>query len=454
MYLLVLLLLWVLCAGVTCCWQDKGSGAAECVSIWRAVPPPGYVALGCVAVASYVSKPVIEQFRCVHSAAVSPSTYTHCAWTDALSGAASPVSMWAVSNASRTFVASTSYARPNASLAVCLSKGEARSYVASSSVLAWLVRLFGEIDVAVGSRSPFAFLRPRLFRPELVCGLVQLVKGAKQRVKAKFTRLLACVLLRAGDDVALNPWSRCELTRLRDTMELMHARQSRQDRGFSPMLQALVELFVGVAVLCDRLGISARESSLADDVRPVCTTEWFVRLMQGVRVMQALSERKQLPDSFVVAEDTFARLIAMDESVIVESHHGYHPAAVMTGVVSVPGAVRLLVTFDTQCSVEPSHALVFKRSESSRDVLGAFAAGFGSYVRPLSVDGNSLWYTFPGAPPASAWAFEADTHGAFKLADGRCTATVVKNKVCPSVLRVRAGMHTRMPCAGVVFNSG
>jgi hypothetical protein len=408
--------------------QDKGSGAAECVSLWRAVPPAGYCALGCVAVASYVSKPVIEQFRCVHASVVAPSVYSHCAWTDALSGAASPVSVWAVSNAARTFVASTSYARPNAALALSLGRGEARPDVASPSVLAWLIQLFVELEREVGPRTSFAALRPRLFRGELVCGLLQLVKTVKQRMKVGFIRQLASVVLRAGDASVLCPWARSELARLRDVMEHMHTRQAREGRGFSSVLQALVELFSSVAVLCGRLGCTEAEAAQPDHSRGLCTEEWFERLVEGVRVMQALSNRSRLPDSFLVAEDAFARLIAMDEAVVVESQHPYFPRSVMSGCVLVPGALRLLLKFDARCSVDASQALLLKPTEASRDVLGAYSSEFGSYARALTVEGGCVYYNFPGAMPPSTWTFEGDTHGAFKLSDARRTATVTKNK--------------------------
>ena len=50
--------------GYSLVWRDTGSGATERVTLWAPTPPPGFAALGCLAVAGD-AQPEVDAVRCV-----------------------------------------------------------------------------------------------------------------------------------------------------------------------------------------------------------------------------------------------------------------------------------------------------------------------------------------------------------------------------------------------------
>jgi len=70
-------------------WSDKGSGAKMDCSVWRMIPPANYVSLGFVVQAGY-SKPDISNYRCVHKDyVVESSVQSNSVWDYQKTGAQS-----------------------------------------------------------------------------------------------------------------------------------------------------------------------------------------------------------------------------------------------------------------------------------------------------------------------------------------------------------------------------
>ena len=75
-------------------WKDKGSGARQDGSMWRAVPPGDqYRCLGSVPQAGY-EKPSLPDYRCVPASLTEKVVTSSLIWTDKGSGAKQPVTMF------------------------------------------------------------------------------------------------------------------------------------------------------------------------------------------------------------------------------------------------------------------------------------------------------------------------------------------------------------------------
>ena len=75
-------------------WEDKGSGARQDGSMWRAVPPgDGYRCLGSVPQAGY-DKPSLPNYRCVAAGLTEKIVTSALIWTDKGSGAKQPVTVF------------------------------------------------------------------------------------------------------------------------------------------------------------------------------------------------------------------------------------------------------------------------------------------------------------------------------------------------------------------------
>ncbi|KAL6063579.1 hypothetical protein QOT17_011458 [Balamuthia mandrillaris] len=82
-------------------WSDRKTGGAfgRC-SIWRPVPPQGYVVMGCVVNNEY-SEPDVDVVRCVHESLVTPARPCFeedgvCMWSDKDSGAQGRCTIWTI----------------------------------------------------------------------------------------------------------------------------------------------------------------------------------------------------------------------------------------------------------------------------------------------------------------------------------------------------------------------
>jgi len=84
-------------------WTDKGSGADTDGSMWHGVPPgKGYKCLGSVAQKGY-KKPVLSNYRCVHSGLTKKIQNKSIVWTDKGSGADRDVTVFNLPNSKSFF---------------------------------------------------------------------------------------------------------------------------------------------------------------------------------------------------------------------------------------------------------------------------------------------------------------------------------------------------------------
>ncbi|MGY2682662.1 Vps62-related protein [Pseudomonas tolaasii] len=101
-------------------WHDEGSGARNNASIWRPLPPEGYVAMGLVYGLDY-DKPSRHAVRCVREDLVMMAQVGDLIWNDRGSGATNDLSVWSISPsdasagelclAPGTFIGSDSYTK-------------------------------------------------------------------------------------------------------------------------------------------------------------------------------------------------------------------------------------------------------------------------------------------------------------------------------------------------------
>ena len=92
-------------------WTDKGSGAIEDVSIWRAIPQPGYKCLGDVANNSR-QRPPMDIIKCVPKQCLERINLGNLIWNDKGTGANKDFSAWHVANRGNTFISNGSWKRP------------------------------------------------------------------------------------------------------------------------------------------------------------------------------------------------------------------------------------------------------------------------------------------------------------------------------------------------------
>jgi hypothetical protein len=103
-------------------WQDEGTGALGNASIWRPMPPPGYVAMGLVYGVDY-DKPSLHAVRCVREDLVMTAQVGELIWDDKGSGSANDLSAWSITPADAsageiylapgTFIGTDSYTKPS-----------------------------------------------------------------------------------------------------------------------------------------------------------------------------------------------------------------------------------------------------------------------------------------------------------------------------------------------------
>ena len=103
-------------------WTGAGSGARNIVSIWRPIPPEGYIAMGEVCGVDY-EKPSRSAVRCIRADLVASARMGESIWSDKGSGAAKDFSAWSVTAADTlageinlapgTFIGSQRYSRPS-----------------------------------------------------------------------------------------------------------------------------------------------------------------------------------------------------------------------------------------------------------------------------------------------------------------------------------------------------
>ncbi|NVZ20296.1 Vps62-related protein [Pseudomonas costantinii] len=107
-------------------WKDSGSNAYADGSIWRPIPPQGYVALGLVCGIGH-DKPSRNAIRCVRADLVIASYISDLVWNDKGSGALKDFSAWNIAPpgaasgeayfSAGTFVGADSYTKPTTHIA-------------------------------------------------------------------------------------------------------------------------------------------------------------------------------------------------------------------------------------------------------------------------------------------------------------------------------------------------
>jgi hypothetical protein len=110
-------------------WKDSGSGSKRDLSIWRPLPPAGYVALGSVCSNDH-EKPSLNAVRCVRADLVIASNSSELIWDDKGSKARQRVSSWSavppaalsgeIYLASGSFFSLSDYTRPASFPVYCL----------------------------------------------------------------------------------------------------------------------------------------------------------------------------------------------------------------------------------------------------------------------------------------------------------------------------------------------
>jgi len=76
-------------------WKDSGSGAVKDGSFWHAIPPDSnYKCIGSVSQLMHNQKPDLHNYRCVHKSLTDKITTTAVVWSDKGTGAAQQVTMF------------------------------------------------------------------------------------------------------------------------------------------------------------------------------------------------------------------------------------------------------------------------------------------------------------------------------------------------------------------------
>lgn len=125
-------------------WKDSSSGADADCTIWRPIPPAGYVALGMVC-SNGRDKPLPNTVRCVREDLVVASSVSNRIWSDSGSGAKQDFSAWAIEPPSAeageiyfspgTFISVNSHSRPAANTIVYSLRMQIPLQVSSSPAL-------------------------------------------------------------------------------------------------------------------------------------------------------------------------------------------------------------------------------------------------------------------------------------------------------------------------------
>ncbi len=97
-------------------WNDVGIGAHGPVSVWRPIPPKGFICLGDLAMNYHSTEPPKEMMQCIHESYLQPAQKVVHQWDETNSNAKFPVSLWkgvAVNGLSAdTFIATRKHEAP------------------------------------------------------------------------------------------------------------------------------------------------------------------------------------------------------------------------------------------------------------------------------------------------------------------------------------------------------
>ena len=203
--------------------------------------------------------------------------------------------------------------------------------------------------------------------------------------------------------------------------------------SFSTELQATAAVFVSLSLHLQHKRTNAATASAGaswsarraarggdtDDVLP--TAPWFTSLVEVSGIVDALVNRsRSLPDSFLFAEDTFLRRVALNETVTIESSHPVSNMDAVSRTVDFPAATKLTVRFDATCATPSSHSVEVRQpaSAGSAGVLASFNGPFGG--KTVTVPGGSVSLQYPIVRrECMKFAPSTATPGQFNVADNR-----------------------------------
>lgn len=177
---------------------------------------------------------------------------------------------------------------------------------------------------------------------------------------------------------------------------------------------------------------------------------WFQQLSELAAIMDALvdRDRMRMPSEFLMAEDTFLKLVMSSNTAIVESAHPYSSKRIK-GEVTLPGAEALVVRFDRRCSTSFGKTLVLTcdahlHNKQIRNNLHveALQGCFGG--TSVHVPASTMHYEFP-VPQSMDWSF-------FKTPDYKAPEIRVTNNGRTATLRKDKMWQTIFTTTG--FSSG
>jgi hypothetical protein len=97
-------------------WNNKGMGSSKDATIWRPIPPAGYVSLGDIVTNDHGLAPANSRMRCVHKSYVNSTADIQRQWDNVDSGGQFNVSLWRAENCGamplETFKASRNHSMP------------------------------------------------------------------------------------------------------------------------------------------------------------------------------------------------------------------------------------------------------------------------------------------------------------------------------------------------------
>jgi hypothetical protein len=371
----------------TLVYQHRGSGATGVapLSVYAPVSPPGFVALGCCVVPDLATAPDRAAVMCIRASAIRPAPLpSQCLWRAADSGQAtgSPLaaSFWLVSDSShRSFVASTSkYPPAKAALdftgaghggvasdtsPLCVPRG-------SFSVAVWSLRGLLAVVAEAGPLPPYAATTTvpsggrggsgsgaapaakalrRLLSPPLLSAAISLACAADSSERRVAVLYLLSEILRWAPSSSLTPAVRAQLAVFKRNLEELFEAQTRGAPGagaafgvaldgappasqaplaLSAELQATLAVFTSLALHQQQKQQQhpARPRRAGPDSDHLPCAPWFHRVVEVCGIVDALVHRdRALPDSFLFAEDTFLRRVALAETVVLETSHPCGP---------------------------------------------------------------------------------------------------------------------------------
>jgi len=166
---------------------------------------------------------------------------------------------------------------------------------------------------------------------------------------------------------------------------------------------------------------------------------WFQQLSELAAIMEALVRREsvKLPSEFLMAEDTFLKLVLAHHTAVVESPHPYS-GKVVQGEVSIPGAEALVLRFDRRCSTPFGKTLVLACNVKVQKIekrlqVETLQGCFGGCS--VHVPASVLHYTFP-VPQSMNWSLHrtADYKAPeVRVSNNGKTASLRKDKVWQTV---------------------